>query len=285
MHSNTTFSIKKLVLAITLASCTLGSAWAVLTPSTGTIQGTPPVLSSTNGTQYAVDLSTNATGSSLATGDTVTASYIYNDADGDMDMTIAHINWFYIKDGTETDITSSAQFNVATSIGGTGSSVLTIPAAAVGSVIKVVVREVSMTGDPREGQPITIDDVTNNTSGGESTIPPGVVIPGSNMTPGIYHVDDSAFANNLIGSATNLNVGNTYVFRLTDQQGNDLTSSVNYNWRLTGTSATVSITAPADGFDTGISNGNYTVPVNADAASVTGSPDGVQGFSLAVDYQ
>ncbi|WP_449556093.1 SinI family autotransporter-associated protein [Huaxiibacter chinensis] len=285
MHSKTRFRVKKLVLALTLASCTIGSAWAVLTPSTGTIQGTPPVVSSTNGTQYAVDLSTSATGSSLATGDTVTVSYIYHDAEGDMDLSVAHINWFYVKDGTETDITASASFMSASSIGGTGSSTLTIPAAAVGSVIKVVVREVSQTGDPREGQPITIEDVSNNTSGGESTIPPGVIIPGGNMTPGIYHIDDASFSTNLIGAATNLKVGETYVFRVTDQGGNDLTSSVRYNWRLTGTSATVNTTAPAGGFDTGITDANYTVPVNSDVVGITGSADGAQGFSLAVDYE
>ncbi|EPY7192335.1 SinI family autotransporter-associated protein [Klebsiella quasipneumoniae] len=217
MQNKTQFTVKKLFLAITLASCTFGSAWAVLTPSTGTIQGTPPILSSTNGTQYAVDLTTNASGSSLATGDTITLSYIYNDADGDMDLSIAHINWFYIKDGTETAITTGVDFISASTIGGTGSSTLTIPAAAVGSVIKVVVREVCQTGDPREGQAITLDDVTNNTSGGESTLPPGVIIPGGNMTPGIYHIDDSGFSTNLIGSTTNLNVGETYVFRVTDQ--------------------------------------------------------------------
>ncbi|EOZ9299956.1 SinI family autotransporter-associated protein [Enterobacter hormaechei] len=285
MHSKTRFTVKKLVLAMTLASCTIGSAWAVLTPSTGTIQGTTPIASSTNGTQYAVDLSTNATGSSLATGDTVTVSYIYNDAEGDMDLSVAHINWFYVKDGTETDITTAANFIAASSIGGTGSSTLTIPAAAVGSVIKVVVRQVSQTGDPREGEAITIEDVSSNTSGGESTVPPGVVIPGGNMTPGIYHIDDSGFTTNLIGAATNLKVGETYVFRVTDQGGNDLTTSVSYNWRLTGTSATTNTTAPAEGFDTGTTDANYTVPANTAAFAVTGSADGVQGFSLAVDYE
>ena len=294
MHSRTTpYTLKKLVLALALAGCTMGSAWAVLTPSTGTIQGTVPVLkSSAAGQDGSVALSwTSATGgSALATGDTIEMSYVYDDAEGDEELNATLATWYYVPagGGAEVDITSAATHVPATTPGSTGTSTLTIPAAAVGSTIKVVMRQVSATGVPTENTPITIQNVSVNPDG-ETDVPGGPVIPGGNMTPGIYLSTDTAFANNLIGdTSTNLNVGDTYVFKLWDSSdvgGTDLSSSVTYNWRLMGTSATTGTSAGSDGIDTGVSDGNYTIGVNSAYTSITQSADGAQGFSLAVDYE
>lgn len=136
------------------------------------------------------------------------------------------------------------------------------------------------------GQTITVADTSVGNGG--SVTPPGPIIPGTNVVPGIYLSSDTAFANNLIGNATKLDVGSSYVFKLWDDAAHttDLTSSVSYNWRLVGTSATDNVTAPANGFVTSVTDANFTVPVNgaADGTTLTGSVDGAQGFNLAVDY-
>ncbi|QCR63036.1 ornithine carbamoyltransferase [Serratia fonticola] len=284
------FTLKKLVLALAIAGYTMSSAYAVLTPATGAIQGVAPTLSApSNSALHAVDLSSSAAGANLTTGDTITLTYDYTDTDGDADASTSHVSWYYTKGGSETLITSGIMNTPATA-GTSGTSVLTIPGAALGAdAIKVLIQEYSASGDPIAGQTITVDDTSAGIGGGTTT-PPGPIEPGegpdSGIIPGIYLSTDTAFSNNLIGTDTRLNVGDSYVFKLTDREsGEDLTANVTYNWRLVGTSATDSKTAPADGFDTGVTGGNFTVPKNADGKLLTNSDDGVQGFNLAVDYQ
>ncbi|CFR10128.1 MULTISPECIES: SinI family autotransporter-associated protein [Yersinia] len=287
MHKTKPFTLKKLVLALAIAGYTMGSAYAVLTLPTGTIQGTAPVLSApSNSALHAVDLSSSAVGATLATGDTITLTYDYADTDGDADASTAHVNWYFVNSGVDTPIT--AVVNTPSTAGGTGTSVMTLPATALGAdAIKVVIQEYSATGDPVAGSTITIDDT--NVGGGGTTTPPGPIAPGAGVTAGIYLSTDTTFTTNLIGSATNLSVGNSYVFKLWDSTAvgtSDLTSNVTYNWRLLGTSATDGTTAPATGFVTSVTDGNFTVPTNTqpDGTALTGSADGAQGFNLAVDY-
>lgn len=291
MHSTKTFTLKKLVLALALAGYTMGSAYAALTLPTGTIQGTAPVLSAPSNAQaQAVDLSSSATGAMLTTGDTITLTYDYTDADGDADASTTQVHWYYVNGATETEIGGAGIVNTPATGGASGTSVMTLPGAAIGADrIKVVIQEYSVTGAPRVGQTITINDTSVAGPGNPSVTVPGPVAPGTGpnagVTPGIYLSTDTNFDNNLIGTATNLNVGDSYVFRLTDDATSaDLTGSVTYNWRLLGTSATTNTVAPAGGFDTSVSDGNFTVPANAVGTTYTGSADGVQGFNLAVDY-
>ncbi|NCG51968.1 SinI family autotransporter-associated protein [Serratia fonticola] len=291
MHSKKTFTLKKLVLALAIAGYTMSSAYAVLTAPTGTIQGSAPALSApSNSAVHAVDLSSNATGATLATGDSITLTYDYADTDGDADNSTAHVSWYYVNGATETPITAGI-VNTPSTGGASGTSVMTIPGAAIGAdAIKVVIQEYSASGDPIAGQTITVDDTSAGIGGGTTT-PPGPVGPGTGpnagVTPGIYLSTDTAFANNLIGTATKLDVGQTYVFKLWDSTAVgsvDLTGSVSYNWRLVGSSATDNVTAPAAGIDTTVTDTSFTVPANAAGTAITSSADGVQGFNLAVDY-
>ncbi|AHM74484.1 SinI family autotransporter-associated protein [Yersinia hibernica] len=300
MKKNNTFTLKKLVLALALAGYTMSSAYAVLTQPTGTIQGTAPILSAvSNNAQHAVDFSgTYAVAGSLSSGDTIVMEYGYADSDGDGDDSSdnTRVTWAYTPAGGGADVAIASTGVNATS-GTPGTSTIILPAGAVGAtVIKATIQEYSASGDPIFGQTITIADTSLTTApgggggGGTGVTPPGPVLPGSNVTPGIYLSTDAAFANNLIGTATNLNVGDTYVFKLWDSAAvgtTDLTSTVpNYNWRLVGQSATDSVTAPGTGFITSVTGGNFTIPVNtaADGTPLTGSADGAQGFNLAVAY-
>ena len=282
------FTVKKLVLALAITGYTMSSAYAVLTAPTGAVQGTAPVLSApSNNTPQVVDLTSNAAGDSLASGDTITLTYNYSDKDGDKDNSTAHVTWYYVKAETETPITAGI-VNVLATESTSGSSTLTLPAAAIGAdKIKVVIQEFSATGDPISGNIITIDD-TSEGNGGEKT-PPGPVTPGGGVTPGIYLSSDTAFANNLIGSTNRMDVGQTYVFKLWDSENEgtvDLTANVTYNWRLVGTSATDGTSAPAGGFVTSTTDDDFTVPTNTqpNGTPLTNSADGAQGFNLAVDY-
>ncbi|GKX52786.1 SinI family autotransporter-associated protein [Budvicia aquatica] len=299
MKKNNTFTLKKLVLALALAGYTMSSAYAVLTQPTGTIQGTAPVLSAaSNSAQHAVDFSgTYAVAGALSSGDTIVMTYGYTDADGDGDDSSANtrVTWAYTPAGGGADV-AIVSTGVNATGGSPGTSTITLPSGAIGAtVIKATIQEYSASGDPIFGQTITIADTSLTTlpgggGGGGTPTNPGPVLPGSNVTPGIYLSTDVAFANNLIGSVAKLDVGQTYVFKLWDSAAvgtTDLTATVpNYNWRLVGTSATDSITAPTTGFITSVTGSNFTIPVNtaADGTPLTGSADGAQGFSLAVDY-
>lgn len=290
MKKKNTFTLKKLVLALALAGYTMSSAYAVLTQPTGTIQGTAPVLSAPlSSTQHAVDLSSSAVGATLATGDTVTVTYKYNDTEGDADDSTTYVTWYEVRGGVDAQISTGVVNTAASTIGGNGTSVLTIPAsAAYADAIKVVIQEYSASGDPIFGQTLTVGDTGVAGPNNPTVTPPGPVAPGNNVTPGIYLSTDVAFANNLIGSATNLTVGQTYVFKLWDSAAvgtTDLTPAA-YSWRLVGTNSIDGTVAPATGFVTSANGTTFTIPVNtaADGTALTTSTSGAQGFSLAVDY-
>ena len=290
MRSNNKFTLKKLALALMLAGCTISNAYAVLIPVAGAIQGSAPTLSApSNSALHAVDLSSNATGAVLASGDTITLTYTYNDADEDLDNSINYVNWYYTKGGVDTQIaTTNITNSPAKTNDGKGRSVLIIPATAIGAdAIKVMIQEFSASGDPISGQTISVADTS--TGGGGTTTRPGPIAPGSNVTPGIYLSTDTLFTNNLLGSETILSANNVYVFKLWDSEAVgviDLTNAVHYNWRLLGDSATDSVAAPTTGFVTSVSNADFSVPMNtaADGTQLTGSVDGMQGFQLTVDY-
>ncbi|WP_449543954.1 SinI family autotransporter-associated protein [Lelliottia nimipressuralis] len=289
-HISPAFKLKKLALALVVTGFTMSSSYAVLTGATGTIQGTAPVLSApSNDVEQAVDLISNSEGNRLASGDTITLKYKYTDAEGDKDASTAHVKWYYVKDGTETEITTGIVNVNAPSVGENGTSTLTIPAVAIGAErIMVTIQEYAASGIPINGKTIVIDD-TNEGVGGGSVTPPGPVVPGGNVTPGIYLSSDTAFASNLIGTENALDVGKTYVFKLWDSNAvgtTDLTQSVTYNWRLIGTSASDGVKAPDGGFKTSVTGSDFTVPTNdqPDGTALTKSDDGAQGFNLAVDY-
>ncbi|WP_145481057.1 SinI family autotransporter-associated protein [Yersinia similis] len=290
MHSNSIYTLKKLALALMLASCTISNAYAVLIPVAGAIQGSAPTLSApSNSALHAVDLSSNAAGATLASGDTIILTYTYNDADEDLDNSTDYVNWYYTKGDVDTQIaTTSITNRVAKTNGGEGRSVLIIPATAIGAdAIKVVIQEFSASGDPISGQTISVAETS--IGGGGTTTRPGPIAPGSNVTPGIYLDTDTLFTNNLLGAETSLSASNVYVFKLWDNEAVgviDLTNTVHYNWRLLGVSATDSVAAPTTGFVTSVANADFSVPMNtaADGTQLTGSADGMQGFQLTVDY-
>lgn len=292
MQENKKFTLKKLALALTVAGLTMTSAYAIMTPGTGTIQGMPPILKSVvGGTAHSVKLSAaQAVAGKLSTSDTITMSYIYTDDDGDSDASNSHVTWSYFKGSTWTDI-SSVNTPAAT-VGGTGSSVMILPSTAVGATkIRVVIQEYSASGDPMPGQTITIGDTSVTSPENPNPTDPGPVIPGNNVVPAIYLASDTGFTTNLIGSTTKLNVGASYVFKLWSSDDSatrtDLTPDVNYNWRLVGASAdTVPVPAPANGFVTSVNDANFTVPVNTapNGTPLTGAASGAQGYNLAVDY-
>lgn len=303
-----TFTLKKVVLAMMIAAGTISSAYAVMTGNTGPIAGFAPVLSSqATGSSHAVDFSTN-TPDGLTTGSQVTMTYKYTDSDGDLDDSIRTITWYYVPAyGTGLPVAIASSGSKATTADGTtmGTDTITIPDQALGGVIKVVVTEMSISGDPIEGRTLTYDNIalpgksvdptnpgveepTDGTEGPDGPDPtkPGIIDPGAGITAGIFLNTDTGFTNNLIGqTSVKLGVGQSYVFRLMAADGTtDLTSSVNYNWRLTGTSATTTTVAPATGIVTPINNAAYVVPANAAAKLYTMTDDGAQGFNLAVDY-
>ncbi|MDA5483424.1 SinI family autotransporter-associated protein [Yersinia intermedia] len=290
MKIQKTFTLKKIVLALAIAGYTMSSAYAVLTLPTGTIRGAAPVLSApSNGAAQMVDLSSNAAGATLSTGDTVTLTYTYNDSDGDADDSTTSVLWYSVKGGTDTLIASTNVVNTAAALAGQGTSVLTIPgAAAYADAIKVVIQEYSASGDPIRGQTLTVSDTAVAGPNNPSVTPPGPIAPVVGVTAGIYLSTDVGFTNNLAGAGTPLVVNQTYVFKLWDSAAvgtTDLTPAA-YSWRLVGTNSIDGTVAPATGFVTSVNGTTFTVPVNtaADGTTLTGSTSGAQGFSLAVDY-
>ncbi|PHI30882.1 SinI family autotransporter-associated protein [Budvicia aquatica] len=296
MKKSNTFTLKKLVLALALAGYTMSSAYAVMTSPTGTIQGTAPeLIAQSNGAHQAIDIAhtTALVAGKVSTGDTITMTYDYADAEGDADDSMTHVTWYYTKGGVDTAILATNVNNAsAATIGGTGTSVLTVPAAAAGATaIRVEITEYSVSGDPDVGTVINIPDVSAG-GGGVGPFPPvGPIIPGSNVTPGIYASTDGTFTTNLIGTATNLKVGDTYVFKMWDTStgavgagATDITNAT-YTWYLVGTSATDGISG---NFNTNVSGGNFQIPINTTpvtgGTALTTSADGAQGFQLAVDY-
>lgn len=300
-----TFTLKKVALALMIAAGTITSAYAVVTGSTGTIRGVIPVLKSASGADiHAVDFATNGTNPLMpVTGDTITMTYKYTDTDGDADNSTTTVHWYYVPaNGTApqveitTGITNALAGDTTDSAG--GSSAVVIPDEALGAIIKAVITEKSVTGDLNTGYTLTYDNVskpgaitpgpdggTDTGGGGETTVPDQPVGPGADLIPAIYATTDTGFTTNLLAAENaniKLKVGATYQFKLFGSDGTtDLTSTVNYKWKLTGSSATTHIAAPETLFNP---DANFVVPANVAAQAIVASPDGVQGFGLAVDY-
>ncbi|MNG76175.1 hypothetical protein D3C73_243660 [compost metagenome] len=106
-HKAPIFTVKKLVLTLVITSDTMSIAYVVLTAPTGSIWVSVSVLSSSsNNAVQVVVLSSNATGATLSAGDTITQTYNSHDAEGDADNSMAHVKWDYVKEETETLITT-----------------------------------------------------------------------------------------------------------------------------------------------------------------------------------
>ncbi|CQJ05547.1 SinI family autotransporter-associated protein [Yersinia frederiksenii] len=293
------FTLKKIALALMIAVGTVTAAHAALTGSTGTVQGEAPTLkAASNNAAHAVSFSASDP-AALKTGDTITMTYKYTDTDGDTDDSTTTVQWYYVPgNGTGTPVAISGPVNTLASGSdgtGMGSSSIVIPDAAVGARIKAAITEKSLTGDPREGFTITYNDVSKigTYEGGPDDKPatptdptnPDVpdlpVAPGSGLVAMILEVGGDG-TSNLIGSETKLKVGNTYQFKLFASDGvTDLTDTVNYQWKLTGTSATTGTAAPTSLFNP---DANFLVPTNTAGKVISGSDDGVQGYGLQVDY-
>lgn len=295
---NRIFTLKKLALMLAVAGGAVSPVWAASTPSTASVQGSAPVLSApSNNTPQAVDLSSSSTGS-LATGDILTLTYDYRDADGDADASTTQVTWYYVKGATETPITTGIE-NMAATSGALGTSAMTIPAAAIGAdKIKVVIQEYSATGTPISGSTITVDDTS--TGGGGSVTPPGPVTPGTDVVGGIFLQSDSpaagSGATDYARSASHPQVGATYVFRAwDDSNGNGVWDSGEANltatlgsiqWQLDGSNTAANGSSPVVTLNNhaiaGATGDTYTVPVNS--ASSSGATPGDQGFTLKVDF-
>ncbi|WP_419236023.1 SinI family autotransporter-associated protein [Serratia fonticola] len=291
-----TFTLKKIALAMMITAGTITSAYAVMTGSTGTIRGEIPVLKSNAGGVHSVDFTTSDP-TNLKTGDTITMTYKYTDTDGDTDDSTTTVQWFYVPaNGTGTPVAITGVVNaLATTTDGTGigSSAIIVPDAALGGVIKAVITEQSLTGDLRTGHTITYNDVakpgefgpgpdgeTGGSTDGGTDVPVQPVEPGDGVIAKITLVGGDG--TNLIGSATKLKVGATYKFQLFAADGTtELTDTVNYKWKLSGTSATTNTAAPATLFNP---DADFAVPTNTAGKVISGSDDGVQGFGLQVDY-
>ncbi|PHI32232.1 SinI family autotransporter-associated protein [Budvicia aquatica] len=302
MNKKQVFTLKKLVLSLVLAGCTISSAQAVITGNTGSIQGRAPILVAPSAPtkDHSVDFSgTYATAGKLTVGDTIVLKYNHKDLDGDADDSAlsTRVIWSFSPSGGGTDITIASTGVAATAGAPVGTSTVVLPAAALNAAaIKVTIQEYSKSGDPINGQSIVVTDTGSLTGGGGGEItPPGPVLPNfTTAVAGIYLSTDTSFSNNLIGAtATKLTVGQTYVFKLWSDAARtaDITNTVNYNWRLTGDDTKGLHAAPGSGFVTSVSGtksvpANFIVPVNghADGTALTGSADGAQGYALAVDY-
>ncbi|NCG51969.1 SinI family autotransporter-associated protein [Serratia fonticola] len=298
---NRHFTLKKLALALAIMGYSVSPVWAASTPTTASVQGHAPVLSApSNSAPQAVDLSSSNPAGPLASGDVITLTYDYADPDGDADASTAHVTWYYVNGTTETPITAGIANTPATS-GASGTSAMTIPAAAIGAdKIKVVIQEYSATGDPISGSTITVPDISLGGGGSETPPPSGPIAPGTDVAGGIFLQSDSpaagSGATDYARSTAHPQVGATYVFRAWDDaNGNgvwdsgeaDLTATLgSIQWQLDGTNS------PANGTSTAVTLSNhaiagatsdtYTVPVNS--ASSSGAAPGDQGFTLKVDF-
>lgn len=296
MKTTPRFTLKKVALALAIAGFTMTSAYAALTGATGTIRGVIPVLKAAGGGVHSVDFkAATAVAGELKTGDTITMTYKYTDADEDADDSTTTVQWFYVPEagkGAPVAITASSGNATGLTDGSQGgSSVIKIPGVATGSIIKAIITEQSVTGDLRTGHTITYNDVAKEgtygvgpegepggTTEGTTDVPNKPIEPGEGTTAWI--VDDAAPTVNLIGSADKLKVGHNYSFKLMDGT-TDITNTVNYQWKLNGTSATEGKAAPATFFN---ANGGWLAPTNTLGMAISGSKDGVQGYSLIVDY-
>lgn len=275
---------KTLLATVIFASCS-PLAMAVMTPSAGTLNGTVPVLkASAGGAAHSVAFANDHAGGStdgMVPGDKITLSYVLQDAEGDTDSSTTSIKWFTTSDGVGAN---------KVMLDNDGKAAYTIPEKDAGLYLGAEIVEQTSTGVPTTGQTITINDISKNDS--SDNIPDGPIVGG---TIGTAIVDSAEPTVNLIGKAdSKLQVGHTYQFKVWydvnnngKQDAGELDASANYGykWFFDGTSAT---TGTAGGYAVASTdNKDLTIPAtNANAKDVfaTAGADGVQGYSLKVDY-
>lgn len=277
---------KTLLATLLIASCA-PMAFADTTASAGRIEGTPPIIYGT-GAGAAVHTVTFANGhesgsvNAMSPGDKITLSYILKDKEGDADDSIKTITWYTTSDGHGADKKIIS--------GAAGKETYTLQQADAGLYLGATIDETTLTGDPKGGQRITINDVSTNDA--TDNIPDGPVVGGTVAT---MIVDTLSPDDNLIGkSSSSLILGHSYQFKIWyDTNGNkvwdagelDASSNYSYNWIFDGTSAT---TGTAGGKAvSSTDNKDLKLPLtNTEAKSVyaNAGADGIQGYQLQVDY-
>lgn len=276
---------KSVLATLIFASCS-PFAMAVMTDSAGTLNGTVPILkASAGGAEHSVAFANDHHSGStdaMSPGDKISLSYVLQDAEGDTDSSTASIKWF-----TTTDGVGASKVMLS---GNDGKADYTIQNADAGLYLGAEITEQTSTGVPTTGQTIVINDISKNDN--SDNIPDGPIVGG---TIGTAIVDSDAPTVNLIGKAdSKLLVGHTYQFKVWydvnnngKQDAGELDASANYSykWFFDGTSAT---TGTAGGYAvSSTDNKDLVIPTtNANAKNVfaTAGADGVQGYSLKVDY-
>ena len=276
---------KSVLATLIFASCS-PFAMAVMTDSAGTLNGTVPVLvSGPGGADHTVSFENDHAGGStsgMVPGDKITLGYLLHDAEGDTDNSTASIKWFTTTDGV------GANKTMLTGSDGKGNYI--IQNADAGLYLGVEITEQTSTGVPTTGQTIVINDISKNDN--SDNIPDGPIVGG---TIGTAIVDSTEPTVNLIGKAdSKLLVGHTYQFKVWydvnnngKQDAGELDASANYSykWFFDGTSAT---TGTAGGYAvSSTDNKDLVIPTtNANAKNIFAGAgaDGVQGYSLKVDY-
>ncbi|AVF36298.1 SinI family autotransporter-associated protein [Rahnella sikkimica] len=276
---------KTLLASLLFVGCS-HIALADMTDSAGQLIGTVPVIKGTESgqTDHSVSFSNgHESGSTeaMSPGDKISLNYTFKDAEGDIDVSKATIKWYTTSDGKGADKTELA---------GDGQDSYVLKETDAGRYLGVEITEKTSTGIPSMGQLISIMDVSGNTT--TDNIPDGPVVGG---TIGVMIADSAAPTVNLIGKANSeLLVGHTYQFKTWYDVNNnhiwdagelEATSNYAYKWVFDGTSAT---THTAGGYAVSATNNkDLVIPAtNAQATSVfaTAGADGVQGYSLKVDY-
>lgn len=301
--------IKNLILTFMLPVFCLSTGWAASSVVTKPIQGNIPVLSApSNGALNAVDFSgTYANSNHLSTGDIITLTYRFDDPDGDADHSVTTVAWSYTPASGGADVPIMATSELAPHAGSTGSSTITIPSGALGAqAIKVTIQERSITGTPNEGQIIEVTDTSLQTTpgggggGGTGVTPPGPVAIGTNITGGIFLLNDAPAAGSgaldYSRASQKPQVGHTYVFRawsddnadgVWDMGEADMTSTMKIQWLLDGTNTSATGNSSAVTLAghpiAGATTDTYSIPPNT--ASTSGAGTGDQGFVLRVSFE
>lgn len=276
---------KTLLASLLFVGCS-HVALADMTDSAGQVIGTVPVIKGTDSgqTDHSVSFSNgHESGSTeaMSPGDKITLNYTFADAEGDIDVSKTTIKWYTTSDGKGAD---------KTELNNDGQTSYLIQATDAGRYLGAEITEKTSTGIPSKGQLISIMDISTNDT--TDNIPNGPVVGGK---VGVEIVDAVAPTVNLIGKANSeLLVGHTYQFKAWYDVNNngtwdagelEATSNYNYKWFFEGISAT---TNTAGGYAVSATNNkDLAIPAtNAQATSVfaTAGADGVQGYSLKVDY-
>lgn len=276
---------KTLLASLLFAGCS-HVALADMTDSAGQLIGTVPVLKGTGAGQsdHSVSFSNgHESGSTdaMSPNDKITLNYTFKDAEGDVDSSKTTIKWFTTSDGKGADKTALAN---------DGKDSYTIAATDAGRYLGAEITEQTSTGMPSKGQVITIEDVSANDA--TDAIPNGPIVGGK---VGVEIVDATAPTVNLIGKANSeLLVGHTYQFKAWYDANNngvwdagelEATSNYTYKWFFEGNSAT---TNTAGGYAVSSTNSkDLVIPATNTLAKgifATAGADGVQGYSLKVDY-